>query len=44
MDQELKKRKRNGISDFRIISVWVISKVMGIDTTTQDYMSEKRLL
>lgn len=33
--QELKKRKRNGISDFRIINIWAIIKVMGIDTRTR---------
>lgn len=32
MDQEFKKRKRNGISDFRIINILVISKVTLIDT------------
>ena len=32
MDQELKKRKRTGISGFRIINTWVISKVTLIDT------------
>lgn len=42
LDQELKKRKRNGISVFRIISIWVRSNIMSIDTITQDYMSKKK--
>lgn len=42
LDQELKKRKRNGISVSRIISIWVRSNIMSIDTITQDYMSKKK--
>ena len=41
-DQELRKRRRNGILDFRIINMGVIIEVMSIDSIIQDYMNRRQ--